>query len=95
MVQVKNKLRGNADSYPTEDLRIIYVAGRISGEALALISPCLDTSSHHRYATVAELYEYLNELYGDPNKKRNACQTFKNLVMKKGQTFQEFYALFL
>ena len=22
-------------------------------------------------------------------------QTFKNLVMKKGQTFQEFYALFL
>ena len=27
LVQVKNKLRGNADSYSTEDLKIIYAAG--------------------------------------------------------------------
>ena len=27
LIQVKNKLRGNADAYPTEDLRIIYAAG--------------------------------------------------------------------
>ncbi|KAI9786226.1 MAG: hypothetical protein M1839_007636 [Geoglossum umbratile] len=45
VIQVKNKLRGNSDSYPTEDLKIIYAAGRISGDALALISPRLDTNS--------------------------------------------------
>ncbi|KAH0563437.1 hypothetical protein GP486_001998 [Trichoglossum hirsutum] len=27
LIQVKNKLCGNADAYPTEDLKIIYVAG--------------------------------------------------------------------
>ncbi|KAH0542447.1 hypothetical protein GP486_008640, partial [Trichoglossum hirsutum] len=27
LIQVENKLHGNADTYPTEDLKIIYVAG--------------------------------------------------------------------
>jgi Zinc knuckle len=95
LIQVKNKLRGNADAYPTEELRIIYTAGRVSGNALALISPRLDSANHHAYKSVRELYEHLDELYGDPNKEKNARYTFKELVMKKGQTFQEFYATFL
>ena len=44
---------------------------------------------------LTELYDHLEELYGDSNKERNARQVFKTLAMKKGQTFQEFYALFL
>ena len=44
---------------------------------------------------MTELYEHLEELYGDPNKEKNARQAFKSLVMKRGQTFQEFYAMFL
>jgi len=95
LIQVENKLRGNADAYPTEDLKIIYVAGRVSGDALTLISPRLRATNRHAYETVNELYEHLEELYGDPNKERNARQAFKDLTMKKGQTFQEFYALFL
>ena len=67
----------------------------MSGNALALISPRLNATSCHAYTTLNELYEHLNELYGDPNKERNARQTFKNLVMKRGQPFQEFYAIFL
>ncbi|KAH0555939.1 hypothetical protein GP486_006116, partial [Trichoglossum hirsutum] len=49
----------------------------------------------HAYETINELYEYLEELYGDPNKKRNARQAFKDLTMRKEQTFQEFYLTFL
>ncbi|KAH0548084.1 hypothetical protein GP486_008180, partial [Trichoglossum hirsutum] len=41
LIQVENKLRGNADAYPTEDLKIIYVASQVSSDALALISPRL------------------------------------------------------
>jgi hypothetical protein len=37
----------------------------------------------------------MTELYGDPNKERNARQAFKDLTMEKTQAFQEFYALFL
>jgi hypothetical protein len=95
LIQVKNKLRGNADAYPTEDLKIIYAAGRVNGDALALISPRLNAANRHAYETLSELYEHLEELYGDPNKERNARQAFKDLVMKKGQAFQEFYAAFL
>jgi hypothetical protein len=95
LIQLKNKLRGNLDAYPTEELRIIYAASRVSGDALALISPRLGADNHHAYTTTAELYEHLDELYGDPNKVRNARHAFKELAMKKGQTFQEFYAAFL
>jgi hypothetical protein len=95
LVQIKNKLRGNSDAYQTEDLKIIYVSGRVGGHALALISPRLNQDGRHAYETVGELYTHLEELYGDPNKERNARQAFKELSMKKGQTFQEFYALFL
>ncbi|KAH0552968.1 hypothetical protein GP486_006835 [Trichoglossum hirsutum] len=84
---LQNKLQGNADAYPTEDLRIIYTAGRVSRDALALISPRLSAVNHHAYETIDELYEYLYELYGDPNKERNVRQSFKDLAMKKGQSF--------
>jgi hypothetical protein len=39
LIQVENKLRSNADAYPTEDFKIIYVADQVSGDALALILP--------------------------------------------------------
>jgi hypothetical protein len=95
LIQLKNKLRGNPNAYLTEELQIIYTAGHVSSDALVLISPQLGADNHHAYTTVAELYEHLNELYGNLNKERNARHTFKELAMKKGQTFQEFYAAFL
>jgi hypothetical protein len=95
VIQVKNKLRGNSDLYLSEDLKIIYVTGCVGGDTLALISPRLNIASRYTYETVAELYKYLEDLYSDPNKEHNARQAFKDLGIKKGQTFQEFYALFL
>ncbi|KAH0562802.1 hypothetical protein GP486_002574 [Trichoglossum hirsutum] len=65
LIQVENKFYSNADVYPTEDLKIIYVVGQVS------------------------------KLYYDSNKEQNAWQAFKDLTIKKEQTFQEFYAIFL
>ncbi|KAI9784555.1 MAG: hypothetical protein M1839_001777 [Geoglossum umbratile] len=76
-------------------IQIIYTTGHTSDEALALILSQLNTVSCHVYTSLTELYEHLNELYDNLNKKRNDRQAFKNLIMKKGQTFQEFYPLFL
>jgi hypothetical protein len=95
LVQIKNKLCSNSDTYQTEDLKIIYISGRIGGHTLILISPCLNQDSRYIYETVRELYIYLEELYGNPNKEYNTRQAFKELSIKKGQTFQEFYTLFL
>jgi hypothetical protein len=68
LVQIKNKLRGNADSYPSEDLKIIYVSSRLTGNALALINPRIDEDSPNRYRQLSELYSHLKELYSNPNK---------------------------
>jgi hypothetical protein len=87
LIQVKNKLYRNTDFYPIEKLYIIYTVGRLSDDALMLISSWLDAANHHVYIAVRELFEHLNELYSNPNKEKNACYTFKDLVMKKGQTF--------
>ncbi|KAH0553042.1 hypothetical protein GP486_006764 [Trichoglossum hirsutum] len=84
LIQLKNKLQNNADAYPTKDLQIIYAAGYVSGDALALILPCLSATNCHAYETIDELYEYLYELYGDPNKERNTHQAFRDLAIKKG-----------
>ena len=73
----------------------MYVISRLSGKALTLVSPRLNQANRHAYQTVAELYAHLAELYGDPNKEWNARQAFKDLTMKKTDTFQEFYAEFL
>ena len=95
LVQVKNKLRGNSDHYQSEDLKVIYVAGLLEGNALALVTSRLDPDNLLYYSTVTELYAHLLELYGDPNRTRNARQEFKQLIMCKDQPFQEFYANFL
>jgi hypothetical protein len=84
---VKNKLCENADAYSTEDLQIIYAASRVSEDALTLISLQLDAANHYAYTTVRELYKHLDKLYSDLNKEKNARCVFKDLTMKKGQTF--------
>ena len=49
LIQIKNKLRGNANYYPSKDLKIIYVAGRLTGTALTLITPRLDEDNDYTY----------------------------------------------
>ena len=95
LIQIKNKLRRNSDFYPTKDLKIIYVASRLLGTALALVNPCLNKDCLFMYLTVRELYTYLKELYSNPNKASNARRDFQSLRMRNNQLFQEFYALFL
>jgi len=94
-IQVKNKLRGNAESYPDELLKILYVSSRLTGDALKLTNPRLDEENPMVYRTVTEFLFHLKELYSDPNKIHNARRAFQSLMMKAGQSFQEFYATFL
>jgi Zinc knuckle len=95
LVQVKNKLRGNHDHFQTEDLKVIYVSGLLEGDVLALVTSRLDPDNAQYYTGIQELYTHLTELYGDPNRVKNARTQFKSWFMKKDQTFQVFYATFL
>jgi hypothetical protein len=83
MILLQNKLIGNADLYPTDKLKIIYVSRRVGGNALALIAPHLVATSQYKYYTIDNFYNYITELYRDPNKETNACKAFKKLTMEK------------
>ena len=95
LIQVRNKLRGNAELFPSQDLKIIYASGRVGGNALALIATRLNIANQHAYQTVEDLFQHLIVLYADPNKEQNARRAFKTLKMEAGDSFQKFYALFL
>jgi hypothetical protein len=47
LVQIKNKLQGNADIYLTKDLKIIYISSRLTGNALALTNPHINQERPH------------------------------------------------
>ena len=81
--------------YLTKDLKIIYVSSRLASNALALTNPRINQESPHWYHQLSEIYDYLNELYFDPNKLQNACRDFRKLMLRPSYIFQEFYARFL
>ena len=49
LIQIKNKLYSNSKFYPSEELKIIYVAGRLTGTTLTLINPRLDKDNDYAY----------------------------------------------
>ena len=81
--------------YLTKDLKIIYVSSRLTSDALTLINPRINQESPYQYRQLSEIYDYLNELYSDPNKLQNARCDFGKLLLRSSYVFQEFYACFL
>ena len=49
LIQIKNKLRGNANYYPSKDLKIIYIIRRLTSTTLTLITPRLDKDNDYTY----------------------------------------------
>jgi hypothetical protein len=93
--QVKNKLRANADHYPTEDDRMFFVFNRTVGDAQTHLSPRYDEDSALRYTSANEMIQHLATIYVNPNKTRDARYAYNRLMMKNNQTFAEFQTTFL
>lgn len=94
-MRVLGKLEGNADHFPTEQFKIIYVAGRIVGRAATYIAPRLRPDAIAPYATAQDMVDHLRELYEDPNKVDSARSVFKRLIMRKSDNFYQFFPRFL
>ena len=67
LAQLKNKLEGNADRYPSERERLRYGLSRVAGDAALTVKPFNPTS-------LAALVEILEASYGDPNRQATAQQ---------------------
>ena len=80
--RIKNKLRENADYYPTKSMKLAYVEGLIGGEVAKHISPRLRDDTVNPYTTIQDLFEHLTFAYENPNRLFIAKNKFKKLFIK-------------
>jgi hypothetical protein len=52
LARIQNKLRENADHYPTKSIRLAYVKGLIGGKATKRISSRLRSNAINLYITI-------------------------------------------
>lgn len=93
MMAIRNKMRGNADYFPTEEQKMQYVMTRIGGQAFEFLAPQCDLTAEDSFQTVEEMLTALEEVYGDPNKVKTARTQYQKLYQNT-QTFPLFYAEF-
>jgi hypothetical protein len=76
--RMKNKLETHADHYPTEKSKIANAESRIGGDAIEHITPrMIDTSN--RFQTVEEIFAYLHQVFGDPDRKQTITRLYSKL----------------
>jgi hypothetical protein len=66
---VRNKLRTNADHYPTDEVKLGYVLSRIKQPASDILEPYLDDDTAMPLTTYTQVFEVLERVYGVPNKE--------------------------
>ena len=93
--RIKNKLKVNADHYPTEAMKIAYVEGRTGDKAARHLAPRMKEGSVGEYENVNEVFKHLETVFNDPNKTVNARRKFRAMQMKPSDPYHEFLTEFL
>src|SRR5271156_252152 len=86
LAQLRNKLEGNADRYPSDRERLRYALSRLAGDAAIMIETFNPPS-------LAGLIENLEISYGDPNRQATAQQKL-NRMTQSDQSFPSYFAKF-
>lgn len=69
--QIYGKMNANADRFPLAVNRMLYVAGRLTGKAYALMLPKIQYGIP-QFVDFAQMLEYLEKAFGDPDRIQNA-----------------------
>jgi retrotransposon gag protein len=86
LAQLRNKLEGNADRYPSDRERLRYALSRLAGDAAIMVETFNPSS-------LAGLIENLEISYGDPNRQATAQQKL-NRMAQGDQSFPTYFAKF-
>lgn len=90
---MRNKLNANRDHFPTDDLRMAYIESRVGGSASKHLQPRLRSSSTNPFLSATDMYDVLEKVFGDPNRKQTARNEFRLLRQTK-KDFNTFWADF-
>ena len=69
--QIYGKMNANADRFPLATGRMLYVAGRLTGKAYALMLPKIQYGIP-QFGDYPQMLEYLERAFGDPDRTQNA-----------------------
>jgi hypothetical protein len=67
-LELKGKLRVNADHFSTPEARMTYVFGRTGGDAKTHLQPRFDEESLDPFTSAEDMISYLATIYQDPFK---------------------------
>ena len=92
--KIQDKLKVNADYYPTALSQIAYIASHVEGDAAEHIYARRRDGATKPYTSINELFEHLASIYEDQDVKLTAQNMYKNLWMGTTESFMTFYSNF-
>lgn len=91
---IRKKLRLNEDHYPTPDHQMAYLKSRCEGKALMHIEPRMQDDTTSPYRSVDEIFDHLESVFDNPDRKRLARNEYARLMMDVKIDFVDFLAEF-
>ena len=91
--KMRAKLAANADHYPTEELKMAYLASRVEGTANLHLAPRLRYTAANKFQTAEEMLEALERVFGDPHRRQTAMASFRKLYQGT-KDFNTFWSEF-
>ena len=92
--KIQNKLKVNADYYPTALSQIAYIVSCVEGDTAEHIHARRRDEATKLYTSINELLKHLAGIYEDQDIKLTAQNMYKNLWMGTTESFMTFYSNF-
>jgi hypothetical protein len=92
-IKIADKLDVNANHYPTEKIRIVYVVSRLEGDADQQTYAKRRVDALSSYQSLSELLKHLKEIYEDQNLIRK-CRREYVALKQLNKPFSSFYSEF-
>ncbi|KAH0608715.1 uncharacterized protein H6S33_001849, partial [Morchella sextelata] len=90
--QMKIKLLGNADRYPTLQSKLSYAFSRLEGVAANQFLQYVG-EGEITLPSMVRFYEVLDTAFGDPDRMRTARRNLRN-IRQRNRTFADYFAEF-
>ena len=94
LLKMRGKFEINWDHYPSERSKLIYAENRVGGKALQHLEPCLRLNSITLFTTIDNLFNHLEDIFGNPHRKEHTIEKFRELKIG-ASLFNDFYSEFI
>ena len=94
-LQLRGKLRVNADHFPSDEARMAYVYGCTGGDAQKHLNPRYNEDSADPFTSDAEMIDHLADIYENRYRVQNARLEYRSLMMRSSESFADFHTRFL